>query len=242
MRRRSPCAQRAAAPGFRFSGLPFTNRQTYSSKLPNSRCTSRNAIALVTAELILSRLRMMPSFVQQRSNLSLIVFRDFLRIETVESCAIVVAFAENRFPTKTGLRSFEYQKFKETRCRREPARPTLRRDRRLIKASWPRSNVAATWAAIHIHRLHRLNLRDLAGKTLHHRHEFSYLDRLGDVRVVTGGNRADAILRARVGSERNGGNVLTLSHLPASHLPDEVVTIGIRHADVANQQIKLVRA
>ena len=66
------------------------------------------------AELILRRLRMIPSSVQQRRDLALIVFGDLRGIETVESGAIVVAFAENSFPTEPRLSSFENQKLKQT--------------------------------------------------------------------------------------------------------------------------------
>ena len=43
----------------------------------------------------------------------LIVFRDLARIEVVERDPIIVALAQNRFPTQPGLRAFEDQKLEE---------------------------------------------------------------------------------------------------------------------------------
>ena len=48
-------------------GRPSTNRQTKRSKLPNSSCTARNARALLMADPIFSRLRMIPSSASRRS-------------------------------------------------------------------------------------------------------------------------------------------------------------------------------
>src|ERR1051325_4704328 len=56
-----------------------------------------------------------PFVVQQRRDLSLIVFGDLLWIEAIESGAVVVALAKNGFPTESRLSSFENQKLKQTR-------------------------------------------------------------------------------------------------------------------------------
>src|SRR6185369_6747986 len=56
-----------------------------------------------------------PRVVQQRRDLSFVVTRDFRRIETVERLAIVVTFAQDCFPTQSGLCAFENQKLKQTR-------------------------------------------------------------------------------------------------------------------------------
>src|SRR6185369_7564983 len=56
-----------------------------------------------------------PRVVQQRRDLSFVVTRDLRRIETVERLAIVVTFAQDCFPTQSGLCAFENQKLKQTR-------------------------------------------------------------------------------------------------------------------------------
>src|SRR5690349_4649813 len=76
-------------------------------------------------------------------------------------------------------------------------------------------------------------LTDLADQALYDCHEFFNLHRLRDVRIVASGKRAYPVLRARVSRECDGRNVLALAFLLA-HLLDQVVTIGIRHSDVAN--------
>src|ERR1051325_3654002 len=87
-------------------------------------------------------------------------------------------------------------------CRRAAARPTLRRDKRWITASWPRSNVQALDRIYKIstgltrHPVNHeksceiLSLTNLPNQALHHGHEFFDFDRLRDVRVVTRRERA----------------------------------------------------
>src|SRR5215468_8017124 len=48
-------------PRFRLIGLPLTKLQIYLSKLPHYLLTWRNALALLTAELILSLFLIIPS-------------------------------------------------------------------------------------------------------------------------------------------------------------------------------------
>src|SRR5512135_3411036 len=58
------------------TGLPFTNCHMYLSKLPNSFCTFRNALALVTAALILILFLMISELVSNRAT----AFSEYLEI------------------------------------------------------------------------------------------------------------------------------------------------------------------
>mgnify|MGYP003694806841 CR=1 FL=1 len=100
-------------PRLRLIGLPLTKFQTYLSKLPNSRLTSKNAIALLTAEVDLQTVSDNSFVSQQRSDLLFVVRGDLFEIETIESFAVVVSLAQDCFPTQSSLRAFKNQKFKQ---------------------------------------------------------------------------------------------------------------------------------
>src|SRR5271156_2614177 len=53
------------------------------------------------------------SVTQKRAHFTLVVPRDFLRIECVECAPIILALVEHDLPAQSRLRAFEYQKLKE---------------------------------------------------------------------------------------------------------------------------------
>ena len=83
-------------------------------------------------------------------------------------------------------------------------------------------------------------LGNLTGEALNDRDQFFYLNRLRNMGIVTRSDRAYAILSSCISSQGNGRNLLAFSTLLITHLPDQVVTIGIRHPDIADQQIELL--
>src|SRR4029079_19342145 len=80
-----------------------------------------------------------------------------------------------------------------------------------------------------------------SGKTLHHRHKFPNLNRLRDVGIETCSERAHSILRPRVSRESDRREVLVRLTFSFANLLDQAVTVNANHADVANQQVKLLR-
>src|SRR5213075_1452852 len=84
------------------------------------------------------------------------------------------------------------------------------------------------------------SLPNPSGKALHYGHELTDLHRLRDMSVVAGRDRPYSILRPRVSSEGNRRHVLAFLIFLAAYLPDQLITIGIRHSNVANQQIKFL--
>src|SRR5215208_26372 len=84
-------------------------------------------------------------------------------------------------------------------------------------------------------------LGDLPRKALHHRHQFTYIHRLCNVCVVTRRDCAYSVLRTSVSGERDCWHVLASFTFLLAHLFDQFITICIRHADIADQQIELLR-
>src|SRR6266545_8154462 len=72
----------------------------------------------------------------------------------------------------------------------------------------------------------------------HYRDQLVGIDWLGNVSAVTGHYCLHAILDSRVSSQRHGGNALIFAQFLFANSPDQFVTIDLRHADIANQQIE----
>src|SRR5687768_14284738 len=80
---------------------------------------------------------------------------------------------------------------------------------------------------------------DLSCEALNNGHEFANLDGLSDVSIETSSDSAYSILRSGISGKSNRRNVLTFPfELP--DLFDQVISIRVCHADIANQQVKLL--
>ena len=91
--------------------------------------------------------------------------------------------------------------------------------------------------ALSLHVSHQISSYS-SGEAFHDGDELANLDGLRDVGVVARCNRADAVLCAGVGGQRNGGNVLALMALLLAYLFDQVVAVSVGHADIADEQIE----
>src|SRR5687768_1878671 len=63
------------------------------------------------------------------------------------------------------------------------------------------------------------------------------LDWLRHVFMITRGERTFTVLARGIAGQRNGRSHTALINRPLAHLADQFVTIFIRHADVADQNI-----
>src|SRR5215204_2713686 len=84
-------------------------------------------------------------------------------------------------------------------------------------------------------------LADLPRQTFHDNHQLSYVHWLRNVCVVTSRDCAYSVLRTRVSGERDCRHVLASFTFLLAHLFDQFITICIRHADIADQKIELLR-
>ena len=101
--------------GFRLCwiGRPFTKRQTYASKLPNSRCTGQKPARVGERGGYLEPIANNAGIGKQLFHLAAIIARDRHRVETIECLAIALSFPQNGLPTETRLRPFKQKEFEE---------------------------------------------------------------------------------------------------------------------------------
>src|SRR4051812_22127895 len=71
--------------------------------------------------------------------------------------------------------------------------------------------------------------------------QFAGLDRLGEVDVIAGQDRALAVFRAGQGGEGDGGDASADVRGHGADPRDQAVAVLVRHADVAHEHIRLER-
>src|SRR4051794_522441 len=75
-------------------------------------------------------------------------------------------------------------------------------------------------------------------ETCHCTHELFRLHRLGHVHLEACRERAEAIFRARVRSERRSGNARAGTRVTLAYRTDQAVPVLTGHADIGNQDIE----